>query len=152
MSDSDIFTIPARRCKRCGGLLTSNQAFFFTDEDKARYCQIRGVAHSDLYEKYGFVRTGCACCPFGSRFEDELQTAERLDPGLRLAAANIFGPAYEYTRAYRRYKIQHDEMGKRIPGQLNLWDEKEDKTWANATVGGPTLSASSMSGQPASVG
>ena len=26
MSDSDIFTIPARRCKRCGGLLTSNQA------------------------------------------------------------------------------------------------------------------------------
>jgi uncharacterized cysteine cluster protein YcgN (CxxCxxCC family) len=23
---SDIFTIPARRCKRCGGLLTSEQA------------------------------------------------------------------------------------------------------------------------------
>ena len=26
MSDSEIFTIPARRCKRCGGLLTSDQA------------------------------------------------------------------------------------------------------------------------------
>ncbi len=26
MSDSDVFTIPARRCKRCGGLLTSDQA------------------------------------------------------------------------------------------------------------------------------
>lgn len=24
--DSEIFTIPARRCKRCGGLLTSDQA------------------------------------------------------------------------------------------------------------------------------
>ena len=24
--DSEIFTIPARRCKRCGGLLTSEQA------------------------------------------------------------------------------------------------------------------------------
>lgn len=26
MNDSGIFTIPARRCKRCGGLLTSDQA------------------------------------------------------------------------------------------------------------------------------
>ena len=24
--ESDVFTIPARRCKRCGGLLTSAQA------------------------------------------------------------------------------------------------------------------------------
>lgn len=24
--EGEIFTIPARRCKRCGGLLTSNQA------------------------------------------------------------------------------------------------------------------------------
>lgn len=24
--DSEVFTIPARRCKRCGGLLTSEQA------------------------------------------------------------------------------------------------------------------------------
>lgn len=24
--ESDIFTIPARRCKRCGGLLTSEKA------------------------------------------------------------------------------------------------------------------------------
>ena len=60
--------------------------FYFTDTDKELYCQRRGVVHSDLYEKYGFKRTGCACCPFGSRFEMELQAAEQLDPGLAMAA------------------------------------------------------------------
>lgn len=25
LNENDIFTIPARRCKRCGGLLTSSQ-------------------------------------------------------------------------------------------------------------------------------
>lgn len=135
-----------------GDIAQFRPLFFFTDEDKERYCQIRGVIHSDLYEKYGFVRTGCACCPFGSRFEDELQTADKLDPGLRRAAINIFGPAYEYTRAYRQYKIQHDEMAKRTPGQVCLWDEKEDETWVRETAGGPTTSASSMSGQRASAG
>jgi len=26
LNDNEVFTIPARRCKRCGGLLTSSQA------------------------------------------------------------------------------------------------------------------------------
>lgn len=78
--------------------------FFLTDEDKEIYCRRRGVVHSDLYERYGFIRTGCACCPFGSRFEEELETADRITPKLRMAATKIFGPAYEYTRAYREFK------------------------------------------------
>lgn len=82
--------------------------FYFTDTDKELYCQRRGVVHSDLYEKYGFKRTGCACCPFGSRFEMELQAAEQLDPGLAMAAKKIFGGAYEYTRAYRDFKAKYD--------------------------------------------
>ena len=86
--------------------------FFITDKDKELYCERRGVVHSDLYEKHGFVRTGCACCSFGSRFEQELQAADQLDPGLALAARNIFGAAYEYTRAYRRFKMQHDAKKK----------------------------------------
>ena len=82
--------------------------FYFTDTDKELYCQRRGVVHSDLYEKYGFKRTGCACCPFGSRFEMELQAAEQLDPGPAMAAKKIFGGAYEYTRAYRDFKAKYD--------------------------------------------
>lgn len=143
---SSCFSEASRR----GDIAQFRPLFFFTDEDKERYCQIRGVTHSDLYEKYGFVRTGCACCPFGSRFEDELQTAAELDPGLRQAAINIFGPAYEYTRAYRQYKIRCDELAKRTPGQFCLWDAKEDRPWENETVEEPIPSANSMRGQPAS--
>ena len=91
--------------------------FYLTDQDKRVYCERRGVAHSDLYEKYGFCRTGCACCPFGSRFEQELRVAEWIDPGLAAAAKTIFGPAYEYTRAYRQFKAAHDADKKRDPEQ-----------------------------------
>lgn len=94
--------------------------FFMTDQDKELYCQRRGVVHSDLYEKHGFKRTGCACCPFGSRFEQELQAAEQLDPGLAVAAKRIFGEAYEYTRAYREFKARHDAERK-ANGQTSLF-------------------------------
>ena len=79
------------------------------------------VTHSDLYEKHGFVRTGCACCPFGSRFELELETADKLDPGLAKAARNIFGAAYEYTRAYRQFKAMHDAEKKNNPHQISMF-------------------------------
>ena len=105
-----------------GDIAQFRPLFFFLDEDKERYCQIRGVTHSDLYEKYGFVRTGCACCPFGSRFEDELNAAAELDPGLCRAAINIFSPAYEYTRAYRIFKKNYDEYIKQVPGQCSFSD------------------------------
>ena len=94
--------------------------FYFADQDKEFYCQRRGVVHSDLYEKYGFKRTGCACCPFGSRFEQELQAAEQLDSGLAAAAKNIFGAAYEYTRAYREFKAKR-EAERKAQGQTSLF-------------------------------
>lgn len=97
--------------------------FYITDKDKKLYCERRGVVHSDLYEKHGFVRTGCACCPFGSRFEQELQAADQLDPGLAIAARNIFGSAYEYTRAYRRFKEQHDAEKKDGKNQISMFSE-----------------------------
>lgn len=91
--------------------------FYLTDEDKRVYCERRKVIHSDLYVKYGFRRTGCACCPFGSRFEKELLVAEWIDPNLAAAAKHIFGPTYEYTRAYRRFKAEHDTKRKQDPDQ-----------------------------------
>ncbi len=98
--------------------------FFFTDKDKEEYCKRRGVVHSDLYEKHGFLRTGCACCPFGSRFEQELQTADKLDPGLEKAARAIFGASYAYTRAYRRFKAQCDEEKKSDKNQLSMFEDE----------------------------
>ena len=95
--------------------------FYFPDRDKVMYGLCRGVIRSDLYEKHGFLRTGCACCPFGSRFEQELQTADRLDPGLARAARHIFGAAYEYTRAYRQFKAQHDAEKKSDKDQISMF-------------------------------
>ncbi len=100
--------------------------FYITDQDKKLYCKRRGVVHSDLYEKHGFLRTGCACCPFGSRFEQELQTADQLDPGLAKAARNIFGAAYEYTRAYRQFKAQYDAEKRRDKNQFSMFQENTE--------------------------
>lgn len=115
-----------------GDIAQFRPLFFWDDQDKALYCERMGVTHSDLYEKYGFYRTGCACCPFGSRFEQELLMAERIDPGLERAARNIFGAAYDYTRQYRQYKAMRDAEKKADPAQINLWDMGVAETWQTA--------------------
>ena len=80
--------------------------FWFTDFDKQEYCEAYGVTHSRCYTEYGLPRTGCACCPFGSNFENELLAAEQYEPKLHKAALKVFGDSYEYTRAYRQFKEQ----------------------------------------------
>ncbi len=112
------FSEPTRR----GDAAQFRPLFYLTDEDKDIYCERRGVVHSDLYCKYGFIRTGCACCPFGSRFEEELRIAEWIAPNLAKAAKSIFGPAYEYTRAYRQFKAQHDATAQKDENQVELWE------------------------------
>ena len=57
---------------------------------------------------YGLTRTGCACCPFGRDFEAELTAAKEYEPKLYNAALHVFGPSYEYTRAYRAYADARD--------------------------------------------
>lgn len=114
---TSCFSEPSRR----GDAAQFRLIFFWDDAVKEQYCEIMGVTHSDLYEKYGFVRTGCACCPFGSRFETELTMAEWIDPNLAVAAKNIFGKAYEYTRAYRQFKAAHDAAAKSNPDQYSLF-------------------------------
>ena len=78
--------------------------FFLRDEDKAQYEEYCKIQHSACYCKYGLKRTGCAGCPFGSRFEDELAAAEWFEPKLFQAANAIFGESYAYTREYRLFK------------------------------------------------
>ena len=95
--------------------------FFWTDADKAEYEEFCGVVHSDCYTVYGFKRTGCACCPFGSKFEEELEVIKEYEPKLYTAACNIFGESYEYTRKYRKFKEAY-KREKRKGGQIDLFD------------------------------
>lgn len=99
--------------------------FFWTDADKREYEDHCGVVHSDCYTVYGFKRTGCACCPFGSGFEEELEVIKQYEPKLYKAACNIFGPSYEYTRRYRKFK-ESWKREKRRGGQIDLFDNWED--------------------------
>ena len=93
----------------CGDIY--RQIFWFKKEDKEAYCTTFGVTHSRCYTQYGLPRTGCACCPFGSNFENELKAAEQYEPKLHKAALKVFGDSYEYTRAYLEFKDKKRSAG-----------------------------------------
>ena len=78
--------------------------FWFKQEDCQKYDAFYGVDHSACYTRYGLKRTGCACCPFGRDFEAELEAARQYEPLLYVAANNIFGKSYEYTRKYHEFQ------------------------------------------------
>jgi 3'-phosphoadenosine 5'-phosphosulfate sulfotransferase (PAPS reductase)/FAD synthetase len=78
--------------------------WWFSDNDKAEYEKLFEIVHSDCYTVYGFKRTGCAGCPFNSKFEDDLKIIEKYEPKLYKAVNAIFGKSYEYTRKYRAFK------------------------------------------------
>lgn len=99
--------------------------FFWSDADKKEYEDFCGVVHSDCYTVYGMKRTGCAGCPFNSRWEEELEVIKQYEPKLYKAACNIFGPSYEYTRKYRAFK-ESWKREKRRGGQIDLFDNWED--------------------------
>lgn len=77
--------------------------FWYSNNDRKEYEDCFEIIHSDCYLKYGFVRTGCACCPFGKEFEEELAAIKEYEPKLYKATNNIFGDSYEYTRRYREF-------------------------------------------------
>lgn len=81
--------------------------FWFTDSDKDEYDRLYNIRHSDCYTVYGLKRTGCAGCPFGSKFETELEIIKKFEPRLYSAVCNIFNKSYEYMRAYRKFNEEH---------------------------------------------
>ena len=88
--------------------------FWFTENDKQIYEKCFNVIHSDCYRVWGMTRTGCAGCPFGSGFEDELELIINNEPKLYKAVAKIFHNSYEYTRRYREYKNSHKTSLRRL--------------------------------------
>lgn len=93
--------------------------FFWKDRDKQECKKHYNIFYSDAYEIYGLKRTGCAGCPLGSRFEEELKAMKKYEPKLYRAACSIFADSYEYMRKYREYKEQHKHE---IVGQMGWQD------------------------------
>lgn len=83
--------------------------FWFTDQDKREYDEHYGLKHSECYEVWGMKRTGCAGCPFGRNFEQEIALAEKYEPNFYKAMIKIFGPSYEYTRQFRKFREQMNQ-------------------------------------------
>jgi hypothetical protein len=78
--------------------------FWYSDKDKEEYEKAFKVKHSACYTEYGLFRTGCAGCPFGKRFEEELEIIEKHEPKLYKAVNTIFGDSYEYTRGFIEFR------------------------------------------------
>ena len=91
------------------GVAEFRPIFWYKDEDKELYENTYNVTHSKCYTKYGLKRTGCAGCPFGNNFEQELEVIKEYEPKLYIAVNKIFGDSYEYTRKYREFVKQKEE-------------------------------------------
>lgn len=78
--------------------------FWLTDKDKQEYKEHYCLRYSDCYEVWGMDRTGCPGCPYGKFFEQELEFMQKYEPKFYKAALKIFGPSYEYTRGYLKFR------------------------------------------------
>lgn len=86
--------------------------WWYLNETKEKYKQHYGVQCSECYSRYGLKRTGCAGCPFGKNFEEELEIMRIYEPKLHKAANAIFGESYRYTRNYKIYATFMKEFEK----------------------------------------
>lgn len=86
--------------------------FWFDGESKRIYKEAHGITYSDCYEVWGMKRTGCAGCPFGQHFEEELELMQKYEPKIYAACVKIFGVSYEYTRKYREFQRKMKEKKK----------------------------------------
>lgn len=94
--------------------------FFYTNKTKDLYDKFYGIVHSECYTQYGLKRTGCAGCPYGRNFEEELQIIKAYEPKLYKAVNTIFVDSYKYTRMYREFvkqKKKNDLSCKYISGR-----------------------------------
>lgn len=53
--------------------------FWYKNSDKVDYENFYDISHSKCYSEYGLKRTGCAGCPFGRDFEQELEVIKNMN-------------------------------------------------------------------------
>lgn len=95
--------------------------YWLTDDDRAWYEKHFGIVHSDCYTKYGLDRTGCVGCPYGKNIEEELAATKENEPRLYKACWNVFGEAYEYTRAFNSFRREMNDK-KKNPDQTTMFE------------------------------
>ena len=86
--------------------------FWWTGADKEVYRKHFGIIRSDCYELWGMDRTGCAGCPFGKDFENELDLVCLFEPKKYRAMEAVFGQSYAYTRKFWEYRERRKRLGK----------------------------------------
>jgi 3'-phosphoadenosine 5'-phosphosulfate sulfotransferase (PAPS reductase)/FAD synthetase len=106
-----------------GGVDVYRPVFWWKSFDKAEYDNKFQLCHSECYTKYGLGRTGCACCPFGRNFEQELEAARIHEPKLYNLANAVFGKSYEYTREYLKFREE-----------MKLREQQEQETTSRGIV------------------
>ena len=87
--------------------------FWYKKSDKDDYMKAYGIRNSKCYTEYGLTRTGCAGCPYGKDFENELAIIKQYEPKLYKATNSIFGDSYEYTRRYIEFRKKMEEKSKK---------------------------------------
>lgn len=99
--------------------------FWYSNEDKKWYEDKFCITHSKCYTNYGMKRTGCAGCPFNSKFDEALNIMSAFEPKLYKACVNVFGNSYEYTRKYHEFRKEMNSKVKaqktEIKGQTSLF-------------------------------
>ena len=77
--------------------------FWWTQKEKKIFDSEMNIKHSSCYSEYGLKRTGCAGCPFGRDFENELDIIKNYEPKLYKGINTIFNNPYEWTRLYKKF-------------------------------------------------
>lgn len=78
--------------------------FWWGDPEKEMYRKHYGIVRSDCYEVWGMDRTGCAGCPFGKEFDEELKRVQIFEPKRYQAMLAVFGESYDYTRRFLAFR------------------------------------------------
>lgn len=94
---------------------TDNYApiFWYKQEDKEIYEKTFNIQHSACYTTYGLPRTGCAGCPCGKQYKNEIAVCEKYEPKLAKAVKNIFKDSYAYTEAYEKFRKKMNKKKKK---------------------------------------
>lgn len=94
--------------------------FWYKNETKDIYEKKFNIKHSACYSKYGLKRTGCCCCPYGRKIEEELEITRIFEPKLYKAVCNVFKDSYRYNRMYKEFVWNMKR--KETSGQRTIFD------------------------------
>ena len=94
------------------GFASYRPIFWFSDKDKVEYKELFSVVYSDLYEVYGFKRTGCAGCPYNRKYDHEIMIIRDFEPRLYKACNFVFGDSYKYQTDFKRFVYEQEKLKK----------------------------------------